>query len=238
MTFTRPVPLALGAALCASALLAGCSLGVGTPGASGIVQSGAAEVSAMSGAQSGAVASAQSATNDAVDEGGATPAPPPEPEKPEDLTKVLATWSGPVRNTVLRIDINQVQVEDGVTTVTMSVINTGHERLDNWMGEFGGPQWLSDHIRLIDTKNQLVYLPGKLAAARQSGGSGAAGGDANSAGGQTLCLCTAYTNAGLDPEQATLVYTTFKGLPEDVAAVNIDLRGPSQIIEGVPVSRE
>ena len=50
--------------------------------------------------------------------------------------------------------------------------------------------------------------------------------------------CSGYQSTGLDTNESRTVYTTFKGLPEDLTAVDVKINGVGQPFENVPVTRE
>ena len=134
-------------------------------------------------------------------------------------SQVLSTWEGKTGNGQnFRVDINSVVVKEDVTTLTMTFTNTGSKIQIWWMYAFGGQEMLSTHVKLIDYSRHLVYSPGKA----EDG----------------TCNCSGYQSTGLDTNESRTVYTTFKGLPEDLTAVDVKINGVGQPFENVPVTRE
>ena len=134
-------------------------------------------------------------------------------------SQVLSTWEGKVGIAEsYRVDINSVVVKDDVTTLTMTFTNTGRKTLLSWMDSFGGEDMLTKDVKLIDYSRHLVYSPGKA----EDG----------------TCICSGYQEGGIDEGDSRTVYTTFKGLPEDLTAVDVEIEGVGQPFENVPVTRE
>ena len=134
-------------------------------------------------------------------------------------SQVLSTWEGKVGIAEsYRVDINSVVVKDDVTTLTMTFTNTGRKTLLSWMDSFGGEDMLTKDVKLIDYSRHLVYSPGKA----EDG----------------TCICSGYQEGGIDEGDSRTVYTTFKGLPEDLTAVDVKINGVGQPFENVPVTRE
>ena len=134
-------------------------------------------------------------------------------------SQVLSTWEGKTGNGQnFRVDINSVVVKDDVTTLTMTFTNKGGKTYVSWMGPFGGEDMLTKEVKLIDYSRHLVYSPGKA----EDG----------------TCNCSGYQSTGLDTNESRTVYTTFKGLPEDLTAVDVKINGVGQPFENVPVTRE
>ena len=109
-------------------------------------------------------------------------------------------------------------VKDGVTTLTLTVTNTGSTSTYGWMNAFGDFSMLSSGVKLIDVQNRLVYSPGK-------GENGA-------------CMCSGYDNSALEAGASRSVYTTFKELPEGVTAIDVKIEGITEPFENIPVTRE
>lgn len=77
---------------------------------------------------------------------------------------------------------------------------------------------LTKDVKLIDYSRHLVYSPGKA----EDG----------------TCICSGYQEGGIDEGDSRTVYTTFKGLPEDLTAVDVEIEGVGEPFENVPVTRE
>lgn len=134
-------------------------------------------------------------------------------------SQVLSTWEGKVGIAEsYRVDINSVVVKDDVTTLTMTFTNKGRKTLLSWMDSFGGEDMLTKEVKLIDYSRHLVYSPGKA----EDG----------------TCICSGYQEGGIDEGDSRTVYTTFKGLPEDLTAVDVEIQGVGTPFENVPVTRE
>ncbi len=134
-------------------------------------------------------------------------------------SQVLSTWEGKVGIAEsYRVDINSVVVKDDVTTLTMTFTNKGRKTLLSWMDSFGGEDMLTKDVKLIDYSRHLVYSPGKA----EDG----------------TCICSGYQEGGIDEGDSRTVYTTFKGLPEDLTAVDVEIEGVGEPFENVPVTRE
>lgn len=134
-------------------------------------------------------------------------------------SQVLSTWEGKVGIAEsYRVDINSVVVKDDVTTLTMTFTNKGRKTLLSWMDSFGGEDMLTKDVKLIDYSRHLVYSPGKA----EDG----------------TCICSGYQEGGIDEGDSRTVYTTFKGLPEDLTAVDVEIEGVGTPFENVPVTRE
>lgn len=134
-------------------------------------------------------------------------------------SQVLSTWEGKVGIAEsYRVDINSVVVKDDVTTLTMTFTNKGRKTLLSWMDSFGGEDMLTKEVKLIDYSRHLVYSPGKA----EDG----------------TCICSGYQEGGIDEGDSRTVYTTFKGLPEDLTAVDVEIKGVGTPFENVPVTRE
>ena len=134
-------------------------------------------------------------------------------------SQVLSTWEGKTGNGQnFRVDINSVVVKDDVTTLTMTFTNKGRKTLLSWMDSFGGEDMLTKDVKLIDYSRHLVYSPGKA----EDG----------------TCICSGYQEGGIDEGDSRTVYTTFKGLPEDLTAVDVEIEGVGEPFENVPVTRE
>lgn len=134
-------------------------------------------------------------------------------------SQVLSTWEGKVGIAEsYRVDINSVVVKDDVTTLTMTFTNKGRKTLLSWMDSFGGEDMLTKEVKLIDYSRHLVYSPGKA----EDG----------------TCICSGYQEGGIDEGDSRTVYTTFKGLPEDLTAVDVEIEGVGEPFENVPVTRE
>lgn len=134
-------------------------------------------------------------------------------------SQVLSTWEGKTDiGESFRVDINSVVVKDDVTTLTMTFTNKGRKTLLSWMDSFGGEDMLTKDVKLIDYSRHLVYSPGKA----EDG----------------TCICSGYQEGGIDEGDSRTVYTTFKGLPEDLTAVDVEIEGVGEPFENVPVTRE
>ena len=134
-------------------------------------------------------------------------------------SQVLSTWEGKTDiGESFRVDINSVVVKDDVTTLTMTFTNKGRKTLLSWMDSFGGEDMLTKDVKLIDYSRHLVYSPGKA----EDG----------------TCICSGYQEGGIDEGDSRTVYTTFKGLPEDLTAVDVEIQGVGTPFENVPVTRE
>ena len=133
-------------------------------------------------------------------------------------SEVLGSWEGRIDSRDLRLDVNAVVVKDGVTTLTLTVTNTGSTSTYGWMNAFGDFSMLSSGVKLIDVQNRLVYSPGK-------GENGA-------------CMCSGYDNSELEAGASRSVYTTFKELPEGVTAIDVKIEGITEPFENIPVTRE
>lgn len=134
-------------------------------------------------------------------------------------SQVLSTWEGKVGIAgSYRVDINSVVVKDDVTTLTMTFTNKGRKTYLSWMDSFGGEDMLTKDVKLIDYSRHLVYSPGKA----EDG----------------TCICSGYQEGGIDEGDSRTVYTTFKGLPEDLTAVDVEIEGVGEPFENVPVTRE
>lgn len=134
-------------------------------------------------------------------------------------SQVLSTWEGKVGIAQsYRVDINSVVVNDDVTTLTMTFTNKGRKTLLSWMDSFGGEDMLTEEVKLIDYSRHLVYSPGKA----EDG----------------TCICSGFQEGGIDEGDSRTVYTTFKGLPEDLTAVDVEIKGVGTPFENVPVTRE
>ena len=134
-------------------------------------------------------------------------------------SQVLSTWEGKVGIAEsYRVDINSVVVKDDVTILTMTFTNKGRKTLLSWMDSFGGEDMLTKDVKLIDYSRHLVYSPGKA----EDG----------------TCICSGYQEGGIDEGDSRTVYTTFKGLPEDLTAVDVEIEGVGEPFENVPVTRE
>lgn len=77
---------------------------------------------------------------------------------------------------------------------------------------------LTKEVKLIDYSRHLVYSPGMA----EDG----------------TCICSGFQHAGMDAGDSQTVYTTFKGLPEDLTAVDVEINGVGKPFENVPVTRE
>ncbi len=163
------------------------------------------------------------------DSGGSNPAPaasesdggsPPQASGDPKVrnSEVLGSWEGRIDSRDLRLDVNAVVVKDGVTTLTLTVTNTGSTSTYGWMNAFGDFSMLSSGVKLIDVQNRLVYSPGK-------GENGA-------------CMCSGYDNSALEAGASRSVYTTFKELPEGVTAIDVKIEGITEPFENIPVTRE
>lgn len=163
------------------------------------------------------------------DSGGSNPAPaasesdggsPPQASGEPKVrnSEVLGSWEGRIDSRDLRLDVNAVVVKDGVTTLTLTVTNTGSTSTYGWMNAFGDFSMLSSGVKLIDVQNRLVYSPGK-------GENGA-------------CMCSGYDNSALEAGASRSVYTTFKELPEGVTAIDVKIEGITEPFENIPVTRE
>lgn len=133
-------------------------------------------------------------------------------------SEVLGSWEGRIDSRDLRLDVNAVVVKDGVTTLTLTVTNTGSTSTYGWMNAFGDFSMLSSGVKLIDVQNRLVYSPGK-------GENGA-------------CMCSGYDNSELKAGESRSVYTTFKELPEGVTAIDVKIEGINEPFENIRVTRE
>lgn len=134
-------------------------------------------------------------------------------------SQVLSTWEGKTDiGESFRVDINSVVVKEDVTTLTMTFTNKGRKTLLSWMDSFGGEDMLTKDVKLIDYSRHLVYSPGKA----EDG----------------TCICSGYQEGGIDEGDSRTVYTTFKGLPEDLTAVDVEIEGVGEPFENVPVTRE
>lgn len=163
------------------------------------------------------------------DSGGSNPAPaasesdggsPPQASGEPKVrnSEVLGSWEGRIDSRDLRLDVNAVVVKDGVTTLTLTVTNTGSTSTYGWMNAFRDFSMLSSGVKLIDVQNRLVYSPGK-------GENGA-------------CMCSGYDNSALEVGASRSVYTTFKELPEGVTAIDVKIEGITEPFENIPVTRE
>ena len=163
------------------------------------------------------LAFAMSACRIGLDAGGSNPSPAASESSGTTAPQTgSSSQTGNGQN--FRVDINSVVVQEDVTTLTMTFTNTGSKIQIWWMYAFGGQEMLSTHVKLIDYSRHLVYSPGKA----EDG----------------TCNCSGYQSTGLDTNESRTVYTTFKGLPEDLTAVDVKINGVGQPFENVPVTRE
>lgn len=213
-TMSRPRSRRLLLALAAAPLaLALSSCSVGLSGGSSSPDGGSDSASASS--QSAAHGSSESSAS-ASPTGEASGAA--QKSSSADASTVLGTWEGEVKGHQLRIDVNAVSVERGLTRLTLTATNTGSSAINDWMLLFGGANMLALETKLVDTANRMIYSPGVVPKTAR-------------------CLCTTYTGEDLEPGASSTVYTTYTGLAEGVDAVDVMLRGASAPIADIAVTR-
>ncbi|MDO4260310.1 MAG: hypothetical protein Q4C87_12405 [Actinomycetaceae bacterium] len=224
MTTTRRTFRSVALAAIAGLALSACSLGVGGPSGAGNVENSGSTETTSEGSQSGEQkdsskdeggdATKEDASNKEADAGnGGTNTV----EKP---SQVLATWEGKAPDGAAgRFEINEVLVSDGMTRLTFTMTNTGQTEWEEG-GILGVRELLRDEIQLVDSKNHLIYKPGKTEDGE--------------------CLCTNLkTRPALPAGESLTLYTTFKALPEGVDTVSVNMSGAiTQPFENVKVTRK
>lgn len=201
--------LTLVAALPLAFTLSSCSVWFSDSSGSGASDSGT-EASATQSASS-------SSTEDTTSE-----ATLPLPENGRvDTSTVLASRDVTVDGTKARIDLNAIIVKDGMTTLTMTLVNTDSTEISMWPQELGsmyatlGPRY----VEMIDVDNRLIYKPGLTQ--------------------ESDCLCSDWPkHDNLEPGGSRVLWTTFEALPEGVDTVTVKYQPVQALFEDAPVTRK
>lgn len=130
--------------------------------------------------------------------------------------EVLASWEGDTNKGKVKLDVNSVEVKDGMTVLTMTATNTGSTTNFGWSGDWNGSRMMKDAVTLFDPKNRLSYQVGQ-----SDGGN---------------CLCTQDFQP-LEPGQSQSVFAAYQELPEGIDTVNVIIDGLLPF-ENIPVTRK
>ncbi|PID98017.1 MAG: hypothetical protein CSA82_01555 [Actinobacteria bacterium] len=141
-----------------------------------------------------------------------------------DNSQILGTWEGAIYRRSYKIDINSLIVQNGETTLTFTLTNTGPENVsffDINDTDFGSITrgMLESSTYLIDVDNHLIYDPRTTDD-----------GD---------CLCTTIDDSEtLEPDESVTLFTTFTELPESTTSVTVSFAHVPMPIENIPVMRK